>query len=202
MYLMANLATQDGATDVGQNMKIDYIRAYSNDGSNPTVAAEKVSAPDGKDPGMYGATAKPTTSTTEATTGSTGTTSTSTNSTSTVQPATSGTTSGSSAGSTSATNIGSGGSATGSATPPAAQPTNVNVVIAGDSVGTADYSGSDPWKNLELGAPYTVKNHSVSGITLDTQANEKSAEILADFDKSGSSQNVLVIQDGPTASMA
>lgn len=57
MYLIANLATQDGATDVGQNMKIDYIRAYSNDGSNPTVAAEKVSAPDGKDPGMYGATA-------------------------------------------------------------------------------------------------------------------------------------------------
>ena len=34
----------------------------------------------------------------------------------------------------------------------------------------------------------------MSGITLDTQANEKSAEILADFDKSGSSQNVLVIQ--------
>ena len=58
MYLMANLATQDGATDVGQNMKIDYIRAYSNDGSNPTVAARKKSRrPTARVPGMYGATA-------------------------------------------------------------------------------------------------------------------------------------------------
>ena len=58
MYLIANLATQDGADGGGdQAMKIDYIRAYSNDGSKPTVAQDTVSAPDGKDPGMYGAMA-------------------------------------------------------------------------------------------------------------------------------------------------
>ena len=55
-YLIANLATQDGAVG-GEQMKIDYIRAYSNDGSNPTVALGNVSSPDGHDPGMYGATA-------------------------------------------------------------------------------------------------------------------------------------------------
>ncbi|WP_213255301.1 glycoside hydrolase family 16 protein, partial [Bradyrhizobium sp. sBnM-33] len=55
-YLIANLATQAGAVG-GEQMKIDYIRAYSKDGSNPTVALGQVSAPDGRDPGMYGATA-------------------------------------------------------------------------------------------------------------------------------------------------
>jgi beta-glucanase (GH16 family) len=55
-YLIANLATQAGAVG-GEQMKIDYIRAYSKDGSNPTVALGEVSAPDGHDPGMYGATA-------------------------------------------------------------------------------------------------------------------------------------------------
>ena len=55
-YLIANLATQAGAVG-GEQMKIDYIRAYSNDGANPTVALGNVSAPDGHDPGMYGATA-------------------------------------------------------------------------------------------------------------------------------------------------
>ena len=55
-YLIANLATQDGAVG-GEQMKIDYIRAYSNDGSNATVALGNVSSPDGHDPGMYGATA-------------------------------------------------------------------------------------------------------------------------------------------------
>jgi beta-glucanase (GH16 family) len=55
-YLIANLATQAGAVG-GEQMKIDYIRAYSKDGSNPTVALGQVSAPDGHDPGMYGATA-------------------------------------------------------------------------------------------------------------------------------------------------
>ncbi|WOH53847.1 glycoside hydrolase family 16 protein [Bradyrhizobium sp. sBnM-33] len=55
-YLIANLATQAGAVG-GEQMKIDYIRAYSKDGSNPTVALGQVSAPDGRDPGTYGATA-------------------------------------------------------------------------------------------------------------------------------------------------
>ncbi|XIA64845.1 glycoside hydrolase family 16 protein [Bradyrhizobium sp. TZ2] len=55
-YMIANLATKDGAVG-GEQMKIDYIRAYSNDGSNPTVALGEVSPPDGHDPGMYGATA-------------------------------------------------------------------------------------------------------------------------------------------------
>jgi hypothetical protein len=54
--LIANLATQNGAVG-GEQMKIDYIRAYSNDGSNPTVALGEVSPPDGNDPGMYGAMA-------------------------------------------------------------------------------------------------------------------------------------------------
>ena len=55
MYMMANLATQDGATTDGQQMKIDYIRAYSNDPGARAVVQGVVSAPDGRDPGLYGA---------------------------------------------------------------------------------------------------------------------------------------------------
>ncbi|MDN3574496.1 hypothetical protein QWZ18_28300, partial [Methylobacterium longum] len=100
-------------------MKIDYIRAYSNDGSNPTVALDRVSAPDGKDPGMYGATALnggPATpsapvepvpvSTTPAPTNPVPTTPSSVEPPAQVAP------------------------------PPVTQPTSDNVVIAGDSTGT------------------------------------------------------------------
>jgi hypothetical protein len=70
----------------------------------------------------------------------------------------------------------------------------VNIVIAGDSIGTDDYSGRDPWADLGL-ASYQIKNHSVSGITLDSQANAKAGAIWASFDaKAGA--NVLVIQAG------
>ncbi len=59
MYLLANLATQDGANPSGGpiTMKIDYIRAYSNNPNAVAVAQGAVSAPDGHDPGLYGATA-------------------------------------------------------------------------------------------------------------------------------------------------
>jgi beta-glucanase (GH16 family) len=61
MYLIANLAAGanwPGATS-GETaqMKIDYIRAYSNDPNAKTVALDQVSAPDAHDPGMYGAAA-------------------------------------------------------------------------------------------------------------------------------------------------
>ena len=57
MYLLADLATQSGATDSPVTTKIDYIRAYSKDPSATAVAQGTVSAPDGHDPGLYGATA-------------------------------------------------------------------------------------------------------------------------------------------------
>ncbi len=56
MYLLANLATQSGAP-VPMTTKIDYIRAYSKDSSATAVSQDVVSAPDGRDPGLYGATA-------------------------------------------------------------------------------------------------------------------------------------------------
>lgn len=62
MYLLVNLATQEGgendADENGPNlqMKIDYIRAYSKDSSAVAVTRPAVSAPDGQDPGLYGAT--------------------------------------------------------------------------------------------------------------------------------------------------
>jgi beta-glucanase (GH16 family) len=61
MYIIANLAVQGNDLPAGANspldpMKIDYIRVYSNDPSAVAVKQDTVSAPDGKDPGLYGAT--------------------------------------------------------------------------------------------------------------------------------------------------
>ena len=71
MYLLANLATQDDADAAGVpiTMKIDYIRAYSKDPGASAVTQGAVSAPDGHDPGLYGATSatpKPASSTTNS----------------------------------------------------------------------------------------------------------------------------------------
>lgn len=57
MYMIANLATENDADAAGvpMSMKIDYIRAYSNDPNATAIAQQAVSAPDGKDPGLYGA---------------------------------------------------------------------------------------------------------------------------------------------------
>ena len=56
MYLLADLATQSSASGSSMTTKIDYIRAYSKDPSATAVAEDTVSAPDGNDPGLYGAT--------------------------------------------------------------------------------------------------------------------------------------------------
>lgn len=58
MYLLANLATEATADPSGPalSMKIDYIRAFSNDPNAPPKALDTISAPDGRDPGLYGAT--------------------------------------------------------------------------------------------------------------------------------------------------
>ncbi len=71
MYLLANLATQSDADVAGvpMTMKIDYIRAFSKAPDAVAVAQGIVSAPDGQDPGLYGATAlnSPTPATASAT---------------------------------------------------------------------------------------------------------------------------------------
>ncbi|GJE38140.1 family 16 glycosylhydrolase [Methylobacterium persicinum] len=62
MYLLADLATQSDADAAGVpiSSSIDYIRAYSNAPNAVAIAQDTVSAPDGNDPGTYGATvAKP-----------------------------------------------------------------------------------------------------------------------------------------------
>jgi beta-glucanase (GH16 family) len=61
MHLIANLAVQAHDLPAGANspldpMKIDYIRVYSNDPNAVAVKQDAVSAPDGRDPGLYGAT--------------------------------------------------------------------------------------------------------------------------------------------------
>ncbi|MGY2049374.1 glycoside hydrolase family 16 protein [Methylobacterium sp. JK268] len=62
MYLLANLATQASennnadAAGVPISSSIDYIRVYSKDPSAIPVPLGTVSAPDGRDPGVYGAT--------------------------------------------------------------------------------------------------------------------------------------------------
>ncbi|TXM92241.1 carbohydrate-binding domain-containing protein, partial [Methylobacterium sp. WL116] len=58
MYLVANLATQNDADAAGVPIatRIDYIRAYSNNPNAVAVTQDPVSAPDGQDPGLYGAT--------------------------------------------------------------------------------------------------------------------------------------------------
>ena len=57
MYLLANLATQSDASASAMTTKIDYIRAFSKDPAATAVLQGTVSAPDGHDPGLYGATA-------------------------------------------------------------------------------------------------------------------------------------------------
>ncbi len=54
---MPGLATGENAT-----MKIDYIRAFSNNSSIPTVALQTISSPDGGGHSLYGATSASATS--------------------------------------------------------------------------------------------------------------------------------------------
>ncbi len=58
MYLLANLAVQStAATGTRFSSSIDYIRVYSNNPNAVAVPQDRVSSPDGRDPGLYGATA-------------------------------------------------------------------------------------------------------------------------------------------------
>jgi hypothetical protein len=61
MYLIAGIAVggswPNDTTGESAVMKIDYIRALSNDASVPAVALQKVSSPDGGGLTLYGATA-------------------------------------------------------------------------------------------------------------------------------------------------
>jgi beta-glucanase (GH16 family) len=60
MYMIANVAvggTWPGlATGENATMKIDYIRAFSNNSSIPAVALQTISSPDGGGHSLYGAT--------------------------------------------------------------------------------------------------------------------------------------------------
>jgi beta-glucanase (GH16 family) len=57
MHILANLAVEKNGSGHNQkmDMKIDYIRVFSNDPNAVAVKQNTVSAPDGKDPGLYGA---------------------------------------------------------------------------------------------------------------------------------------------------
>jgi beta-glucanase (GH16 family) len=61
MYLIANLAVggywPGNATGESGAMKIDYIRAFSNNPSDPAVPMQPISSPDGGGTNLYGATA-------------------------------------------------------------------------------------------------------------------------------------------------
>ena len=60
MYLLANLAVGGNwaGAPLGESadLKIDYIRAFSNDGANPAVVQQAISSPDGRGYDFYGAT--------------------------------------------------------------------------------------------------------------------------------------------------
>ncbi|HEY1795351.1 MAG TPA: glycoside hydrolase family 16 protein, partial [Stellaceae bacterium] len=61
MYLLVDLATQAvaGVTNDPKSMRVDYIRAYSDDPTATAVPLQAVSSPDGLDTAdLYGATAK------------------------------------------------------------------------------------------------------------------------------------------------
>ena len=59
MYLLVNLARDNpyGANAASMSMNVDYVRAYSPNPKAVAVRQAAISAPDGKDPGLYGATA-------------------------------------------------------------------------------------------------------------------------------------------------
>lgn len=56
MYILADLATENGAQGPSITTKIDYIRAFSKEPDARAVAQGAVSAPDGRDPDLHGAT--------------------------------------------------------------------------------------------------------------------------------------------------
>ena len=59
MYMLVDLArdTPYKANAAAMSMNVDYVRAFSNSASAIAVRQDTVSAPDSKDPGLYGATA-------------------------------------------------------------------------------------------------------------------------------------------------
>ena len=72
---------------------------------------------------------------------------------------------------------------------------NLNLVIAGDSIGVGSVSGADPWKDLALGGTYTVDNHSFHGAYLGQMAGPNESKVLKDYDPN-SGTNWLVVQAG------
>src|SRR3978361_2349583 len=72
---------------------------------------------------------------------------------------------------------------------------NMNIVIAGDSIGAGSISGADPWKNLGLSGTYSVDNHSFAGAYLGQMAGLNESAVLQDYDPS-SGTNWLVVQAG------
>ena len=60
MYMLANLAVggnwPGNATGESGDLKIDYIRAFSNNGANPAIVQSAISSPDGGGKTFYGAT--------------------------------------------------------------------------------------------------------------------------------------------------
>ncbi|TXN65412.1 family 16 glycosylhydrolase [Methylobacterium sp. WL18] len=144
MYLLANLAVQ-GTSTSGKpfSSSIDYIRVYSNAPNAVAVPHDRVSSPDGHDPGLSGATAAvrtpaPTMGSTPNSTGANGATSGSTSPTSS-PTGTIGSTSGSLGSAFGPT--GTTGSTSGSAGP-ASSPTGSTGSTAGSTGPTSSPAGT------------------------------------------------------------
>ncbi|MCJ2020542.1 GDSL-type esterase/lipase family protein [Methylobacterium sp. E-065] len=72
---------------------------------------------------------------------------------------------------------------------------NVNLVIAGDSIGAGSINGANPWSALNLSGPYTVENHSFSGAYIGQQAGLNESAVLSSYDPN-SGTNWLIVQAG------
>ncbi len=72
---------------------------------------------------------------------------------------------------------------------------NVNLVIAGDSIGLGQVTSTNNWADLNINSPYTVENMSVNGVTLHYQSTGYEAGILQQYSQS-SPVNWLVVQVG------
>ena len=206
MYLLADLATQSGASSSPMTMKVDYIRAYSRDSSATAVAQGTVSAPDGHDPGLYGATTSNASPVATSPSGPNTTGGTSTGQTSTTSPSGPNTTGGTPASST--------GSVTGTTSNTVGTGADKIVLTMSEDAykGDAQYTVSVDGK--QIGGVQTA--HSPHGAATDTLtvqgdwaagAHSVSVDFLNDlFDGTSSTDRNLYINgatyDGTTLSGA
>ncbi|SFM98469.1 glycoside hydrolase family 16 protein, partial [Methylobacterium pseudosasicola] len=182
MYMLVNLATQGSGSNnadvagVPITSKIDYVRAYSKAPTAVAVKQDAVSSPDGKDPGLYGATSAAAASTSTTATASATTTTTSAAPSSNTTGAASSTPSTTSSQGASSAAAGSAATTTGVTSKPATGSTTGNT--SGASSSTAGTTTTTPSSTVST-APASATGATNSAIGSTTTGTRPAAATSA-----------------------